>query len=385
MFKSRYILPLLLSLGVSSSLFAQKPVAVKKIVFKGSAPTKFNGQYVYLFSNQPESIRDSSKIVNGAFLFSRPFTEARDYNFYSGYEKKATGDYSVLTIPVDKPSEISIQANIEKFELSEVKGSTQFFIFNAFVKKTNPVYEKLINDLSSKYGRDYLFSSKRDTTTEKFKNMISEYKAGHAVYKSLLNEMLYKTINQHPSSFASVLLLQAYSEGLNVTQLEELYHKLSPAITKNFFGANIQQQINGQKKSNIGNLIEDFTLNDPKDQPFRFSSLKGKYVLLDFWGSWCGPCHTAFKNLRLLHAKYQAKGFEILGIATEQDKNAWLKDLEKEKLPWLQVIDIEGEKNISLGAFAVNKYPTTVLVDPNGKIIGRDLNIIEIEKILDKL
>lgn len=377
--------PLLLSLGVSSSLFAQKPVATKKIIFKGTAPAKFNGQYVYLFANHPESIRDSSKVVNGVFSFSRPFNEARDYNFYSGYEKKTTGDYSVLTIPVDQPSQISIAANMEKFELSEVKGSTQFIIFNAFVKKTNPVYEKLINDLSSKYGRDYLFSSKRDTTTEKFKNMISEYKTGHAVYKNLLNEMLYKTINQHPSSFASVLLLQAYSEGLNVTQLEELYHKLSPAITKNFFGANIQQQINGQKKSSIGNLVEDFTLNDPKNQPFRFSSLKGKYVLLDFWGSWCGPCHTAFKNLRLLHAKYQAKGFEILGIATEQDKNAWLKDLEKEKLPWLQVIDTEGEKNISLGAFAVNKYPTTVLVDPNGKIIGRDLNIIEIEKILDKL
>ncbi|MNY52989.1 hypothetical protein D3C86_1887100 [compost metagenome] len=86
-----------------------------------------------------------------------------------------------------------------------------------------------------------------------------------------------------------------------------------------------------------------------------------------------------------MYAKYRDKEFEILGIATENSKQAWIKDLEKEKLPWLQVIDLQGNKSVSLNQFAIAKYPTTVLVDPNGKIIGRDLSVKALEAILDKL
>jgi len=365
-------------------VLAQKPTAAKKIVFKGTSPTKFNGQYIYLFANLPESIRDSAKIVNGSFSFSRPFKEAGNYSFYSGYEKKKLGEHSVLTVPFDRASEIVIKADMEQFDKSEVKGAPAFSIFNTFVKATDPVYEKMMNDLTDKYGKAYLYNMKKDTSEQRYKDMSADYRNGKAAYSKVLKQHLVKTVNEHPNSFASVLLLQNYAENLDTEVADELYRKLSPAKMDNFFGRNILSQINGRKKSVIGNFVEDFTLNDPKDQPLKFSSIKSKYVLIDFWGSWCGPCHVAFKDLRTLYAKYHGKGLEILGIATENSKAPWIKDLEKEKLPWLQVIDETGNESVSLGQFAVMKYPTTVLVDAKGKIIGRDLTIKALEEILDK-
>lgn len=382
-YKSIYTL--LLILATAGASVAQKAGTEKQVIFKGTADAKYNGTYVYLFSNLPKSIRDSAKIVNGTFTFSQPFTEMGDFGFYSGYEKKTKGDYSVLIIPFEKASEISIKANVARLDQSEVKGSSGFFIYDQFTKATDPVYEKLINDLTVKYGKAYLYDSTRDTTAQKYKDMIAEYNKGKTAYNALVKKHLIQTVNAQPASFASVLLMQEHIDHLDLATAEELTKKLAPTVMENFFGHNLLSQLNGRKKSAIGNLVEDFTLNDPKDQPLRFSSLKKKYLLIDFWGSWCGPCHTAFKNLRTLHAKYQGKGFEILGIATENNKAAWLKDLEKEKLPWLQVIDEEGNKSVSLGQFAVIKYPTTVLVDANGKIIGRDLSIAELEKILDTL
>ncbi|SMC38044.1 TlpA family protein disulfide reductase [Pedobacter africanus] len=380
-----YTLALILITGSGINALAQTPATAEKVVFKGKADVKYNGEYVYLFSNQPKMVRDSAKISNGAFRFSRPFTEAGEYAFYSGYEKRTTGDYSVLIIPFEKASEMSIKADMRRFNLSEVKGSSGFFIYDAFAKATDPVYEKLMNDLINKYGKAYLYDMKRDTTAQKYKDMIAEYTTGKAVYNELLKKHLISTVNMYPNSFASVLLMQSYVENLDLPTAEALSKKLAPMVMDNFFGHNLLSQINGRKNSVIGNFIEDFTLNDPQGQPLKFSSLKGRYVLIDFWGSWCGPCHVAFKELRTLYAKYQGKGFEILGLATENSKAAWLKDLEKEKLPWLQVIDEQGNKSVSLEQFAISKYPTTVLVDPTGKIIGRDLNMKALEAILDKL
>jgi thiol-disulfide isomerase/thioredoxin len=158
---------------------------------------------------------------------------------------------------------------------------------------------------------------------------------------------------------------------LSLAKREELYDLISPVYKKGYFADQVESNISGMKKSALGSTVENFTLNDQQGKPMNFGTLKGKFVLIDFWGSWCGPCHTAFPGLRNLYTKYHDKGFEILGIATESNPDAWVKDINKEKLPWLQMIDIKGSQNISQTKFAITQYPTTVLIGPDGKIIGR--------------
>jgi thiol-disulfide isomerase/thioredoxin len=113
-------------------------------------------------------------------------------------------------------------------------------------------------------------------------------------------------------------------------------------------------------------------------QPVDFSTLKGKYVLLDFWGSWCRPCRASHPHLKVLYAKYKDKGFEIIGIAQEHSKSAdenrkaWLTAIEQDGLTWMQVLDNENvDKFNSVNQWEVTAFPTKILLDREGNIIGR--------------
>jgi thiol-disulfide isomerase/thioredoxin len=199
---------------------------------------------------------------------------------------------------------------------------------------------------------------------------MKDYYALSADNKTTSDKIAANTIRENPSSFASVVLLDNICRNLTLPELEQFYGSLSPKYKKGYYAQSIEDNISGRKKSAIGSTVEDFTLNDPQNNPMKFSSLKGKYVLIDFWGSWCGPCHVAFPRLKELYSKYHDKGFEILGIAAESNTDAWAKDIVKNQLPWLQMVDSKTS-NVSQKLFAVTEYPTAVLVDPNGKIIAR--------------
>jgi len=122
-----------------------------------------------------------------------------------------------------------------------------------------------------------------------------------------------------------------------------------------------------------------FALNkkDDKGKPVNFDALKGKYVLLDFWGSWCGPCRASHPHLKELYAKYKDKGFEIVGIAQEHsalpaDRLLWTEAIAKDGLPWIQVLNNENRDKFDVvSEYGVTAFPTKILLDKGGNIIGR--------------
>jgi peroxiredoxin len=117
----------------------------------------------------------------------------------------------------------------------------------------------------------------------------------------------------------------------------------------------------------------------------RLSSLKGKVVLLDFWASWCGPCRAFNKNLAKLYSKYKDKGFEIMGVSLDNNKNSWKKAILKDKMKWLQVNDSRGQDATTAHDWQISVIPTSYLIDKTGKLIAMDLEGKELEKALKDL
>jgi thiol-disulfide isomerase/thioredoxin len=358
---------LLIAFTAVSRLYAQ--VDTGSIVFEGTADAKYNGEYVHIYNHLLKEKHDSVQIVNGSFSFKRPFSVATRYMFYSSYELKTKHGYAPFGILVDHPSVVHINADMENLSGSKTTGSPSQGVYEHFAALTAPAQKSMMDKLYAKYGSE-LMDPKPDTSSQKYKAMVADYDQLNSQYKQFTDKTLETVIRQNPGSFAAIVLLDYNCRDFTLPKLEELYGLLSPELKTGYFDKGIEDNITGRKNSALGSIVTDFTLNDPQSNPLKFSSLKGKYVLIDFWGSWCGPCHTAFPGLRALYAKYHAKGFEILGIATETNLSAWVKDLDKQKLPWLQVVDSQTN-SISQKEFAITEYPTTVLVDPDGQIIGR--------------
>lgn len=130
-----------------------------------------------------------------------------------------------------------------------------------------------------------------------------------------------------------------------------------------------------QDKTQIGQIAPDFRQQTPKGDTIRLSDFRGKYLLLDFWASWCGPCRGENPNLVKAYDQYKDKGFEILGVSMDNpgQRDAWLEAIEADGLTWAQVSDLRGTKNEAAVLYGITMIPANFLLDPDGKIIAKDL------------
>ncbi|MBC7486739.1 MAG: AhpC/TSA family protein [Cytophagaceae bacterium] len=140
-----------------------------------------------------------------------------------------------------------------------------------------------------------------------------------------------------------------------------------------------------QGKAAVGKQAPNFTLHDRSGKSISLSSLKGKYVLIDFWASWCGPCRAESPNMVKLYQKFKNKNFEILGVSLDGSEEAWNGAIEKDHLTWLHVSDLMQWNSPVVSMYGIDGIPATVIVDPNGMIVAKNLRGEELMTKLDGL
>lgn len=141
----------------------------------------------------------------------------------------------------------------------------------------------------------------------------------------------------------------------------------------------------GEAQTSYNAQSPEITLPSLNGDIVKLSDFKGKVILVDFWASWCGPCRASNKHLVKLYNKYKAKGFEIFGVSVDENTKAWEKAVKMDKITWPQVIDKGGWESGTTARWNVAYLPTTFLFDKSGNLIARDLDKVELEKVLDNL
>jgi peroxiredoxin len=207
------------------------------------------------------------------------------------------------------------------------------------------------------------------------------------VNKKNVDSVLKGYIWTHPGSWFGFLNLQQKRQKFGADLSSQLYDHLDPALKAYPDVQDLGRQIEGMKALAVGKGALDFTLNDPQGQPVSLSSYKGKYVLVDFWASWCAPCRAENPTVKGLYEKYHQKGFNVLGVSLDltTSRQAWTDAIQKDGLSWTQVSDLKGFDSPVAMQYGIHSIPANFLVDPAGKIIATNLRGYDLEKRIDQL
>jgi thiol-disulfide oxidoreductase resA len=209
---------------------------------------------------------------------------------------------------------------------------------------------------------------------EKQEDLMKEYQEKAPALQAKASVAYKDFIKAHPDYEANAIIVTSLE---TLEEMEEAANMMSPAVRegrmKDFYMASINQQKaekeireKAAKMQAAGVVAPDFTLNNISGKPFKMSSLKGKYVVLDFWGSWCGWCIKGFPKMKEYYQKYKGK-FEILGVDCNDTPEKWKAAVKKHELPWLNVYNPRESKVLS--DYAIQGFPTKIIVGPDGKII----------------
>lgn len=167
--------------------------------------------------------------------------------------------------------------------------------------------------------------------------------------------------------------------------VEPLFRKLSTEVKSSAMGKKFSESLSKLKATSIGEIAPDFAQSDVSGKLIKLSDLRGKYVLIDFWASWCLPCRKENPHVLKAYEKYKEKGFEIIGISLDNNKSAWQKAIADDKLTWINVSDLKGRRNEASEMYYITAIPQNFLLDTEGKIVGKNLRGENLQKKLAEI
>ena len=213
-------------------------------------------------------------------------------------------------------------------------------------------------------------------------NVIFQGNAERAVVDGFNIDSLITKFPTSPS--AAYFLYRYFTYQLPLDDLKAVRAKLDPALDSCPYVRELDEIVRKLENVQLGKVAPDFTLPDTAGVSVSLSDFRGKFVLIDFWASWCPPCRRENPNVVAAFEKYRDKNFTVLGVSLDRDKKRWLKAIADDKLTWTHVSDLKYWDSEVPALYGVRGIPSNVLIDPDGVIIGRNLREQELHDALEK-
>ncbi|MDP4130055.1 MAG: TlpA disulfide reductase family protein [Bacteroidota bacterium] len=317
-------------------------------------------------ANKPADTLAKSSVKSGVFVLKGQVTEPNLYELNFGSAAKK----AVLFIGNEN---VKVEGSVKNLSKLKVTGSSSHDDFMSFQQTFNPYFHQL--NALSKLANSPEGVSKRDSIGD-------AYNAVAGIIENKIDSFIGQKKSSYVSPFVLVVTNQLADDPL---LLERRYLSLSSAVQESMYGKYVKEQIATGKIGAVGTEAIDFTQNDTAGNPVSLSSFKGKYVLVDFWASWCQPCRMENPNVLAAFGKFKAKNFTVLGVSLDRAREPWIKAIHDDRLEWAQVSDLKFWNNEAAMKYRIQQIPQNFLVDPNGKIIAKNLRGPELDARLCSL
>ena len=320
---------------------------------------------VYLQRQVGDSaVRDSAVVKGGKFQFTGDLPMAAEV--YIATKKRYVPFYL-------ENADIHLEGNADSLDKVRITGSATQATQDSLTASMRPITDQL----DTAYDAYAAADKAKDTAS------LAIVEAKLDSLRVLRNQATQAFIRTHPASPVSLYQIQSMTYSGSYPELELLFDGLDTVLRSSAMGQYLGKYLAIMKRREVGAKIMDFTQNDLKGQPIRFADYrKGRYVLLDFWASWCGPCRGENPNVLKAYNRFKARNFVVLGVSLDEDSAKWRQAVVKDGMPWTQVSDLKGWKNEVSQQYGIQGIPANFLVDTSGTIIAKNLRGTALEKKL---
>jgi len=364
---------ILATVAVAAMLFscnnnADKEKFTLSGVLKGSPDQKIYLEQLY-FSDKPAEVLDTAEIKNGKFVVSAIAPE-------EGLYRIRTEDSASVFFINDGSSMTFSGTHVKKeFLKGSFSGSTNYSL-QSFTKYADSIRLTISNKNQEVVALAAAGKKQTDSTVMVLTGEVTAMVDNFTKYV-----FAYADTAKSPvlSLFAATMApLEVSKFEAPLTKLTKRFpnHKGLADALLYIKMQNVQPQAQQQQpgaKPAVGDMAPDISMNDVDDKPFSLSQLKGKYVLIDFWASWCGPCREENPNVVTAYNGFKDKNFTVLGVSLDKNKQAWIDAIKEDKLNWKHISDLQYWGSAAVPLYGLDGIPFNVLIDPQGKIIATDL------------